>query len=639
MLARSRVVSRGAWWLGVPVGAAGVVWARTEEQNVLQPPEKPGIYQKAKFDPRAIEEVATMVKEKAAAMERLKKTALEKQAEERERASQYKEAARQMANNFRDGKRRSDQATRDARANHERARSQYKAMLHKEREEAARGLDQALRDGEEERVAQHEKRLEDIRRETADYEAELKRSIDAAYVRAKALESASAERQTHDLKLAMLRERGTAARAAAVEAVTAACSSVGAGCRALLGDEQRMFALVAVVAGGTFGVAASRQITRVAGTYVEARIKTPALVRETSRGYGLAAGTLPVPAFVANLVSRVDGALAGSRGATSKVDVTPFAATEGKKAPFAPYEKTDPFARAVFEGAAFPPEVEAQLLRVAVGAANTRRHRAPFRHALLHGPPGTGKTMFAKKLARCSGMDYAIVSGGDVAPLGRDAVTSLHKLFDWAHTSPRGLLLLIDEAEAFVRSRSLAGNTMSEDARNALNAFLYRTGSETSDVLVVFASNAPELFDKAVLDRIDDVVKFTLPAKTERLAILHYELSQYLAADPVLEALDEQLQGDTPPTKKQTTKHHNIILDGVTVDDFHKAAERIDGFSGRECAKLAIAWRAAAYAADTDGNHPKLTPQILHDVTTSQLAQTKIKRQWRDAARKATLEA
>lgn len=73
----------------------------------------------------------------------------------------------------------------------------------------------------------------------------------------------------------------------------------------------------------------------------------------------------------------------------------------------------------------------------------------PHRHLLLHGPPGTGKTLFARTLARqsgahlringyqwipipvgyhffcllCSGLDYAIMSGGDVGPLGKDAVS------------------------------------------------------------------------------------------------------------------------------------------------------------------------------------------------------------------------
>ena len=51
-----------------------------------------------------------------------------------------------------------------------------------------------------------------------------------------------------------------------------------------------------------------------------------------------------------------------------------------------------------------------------------------YRNLMFHGPPGTGKTMFAKKLAMHSGMDYAILTGGDVAPMGRDGVTAVHKV-------------------------------------------------------------------------------------------------------------------------------------------------------------------------------------------------------------------
>ena len=43
------------------------------------------------------------------------------------------------------------------------------------------------------------------------------------------------------------------------------------------------------------------------------------------------------------------------------------------------------------------------------------------------------------------GLDYAIMSGGDVAPLGKKAVTQLHRVFDWAQKSRRGVLLFVDE--------------------------------------------------------------------------------------------------------------------------------------------------------------------------------------------------
>lgn len=51
----------------------------------------------------------------------------------------------------------------------------------------------------------------------------------------------------------------------------------------------------------------------------------------------------------------------------------------------------------------------------------------------------------------CSqGLDYALMTGGDVAPLGSQAVTKIHQLFDWAKKSRKGLLLFIDEADAFL---------------------------------------------------------------------------------------------------------------------------------------------------------------------------------------------
>jgi len=75
-------------------------------------------------------------------------------------------------------------------------------------------------------------------------------------------------------------------------------------------------------------------------------------------------------------------------------------------------------------------------------------------------------------------MDYAIMTGGDVAPMGREGVTAIHKVFDWASTTQKGLLLFVDEADAFLRKRS--SETISEDLRATLNAFLYRTGEQSN---------------------------------------------------------------------------------------------------------------------------------------------------------------
>lgn len=105
-------------------------------------------------------------------------------------------------------------------------------------------------------------------------------------------------------------------------------------------------------------------------------------------------------------------------------------------------------------------------------------------------------------------------------------MTQIHKVFDWAGNSQRGVLLFVDEADAFLRKRTnevepcpvlccicLYGQivcvgsirrasslpnlaplfqTISEDLRNALNAFLYRTGEQSRNFMLVMATNQPE---------------------------------------------------------------------------------------------------------------------------------------------------
>lgn len=121
-------------------------------------------------------------------------------------------------------------------------------------------------------------------------------------------------------------------------------------------------------------------------------------------------------------------------------------------------------------------------------------------------------------------MDYAILTGGDIAPMGRDGVTAVHKVFDWANSTHKGLILFIDEADAFLRKRS--SESISEDLRSTLNAFLYRTGEQSSKFMLVLASNTPEQFDWAVNDRLDEMVEFSLPGleERERLIRLYFDI-------------------------------------------------------------------------------------------------------------------
>ncbi len=121
-----------------------------------------------------------------------------------------------------------------------------------------------------------------------------------------------------------------------------------------------------------------------------------------------------------------------------------------------------------------------------------------------------------------SGLDYAVMTGSDIAPLGNKAVSEMNSLFDWAEKSPNGMILFIDEADAFLRRRT-GDEEMSEMLRQSINSFLYRTGSPSYNVILVMASNLPEQLVDAVHDRVDEIVHFPSPSYSERKNILfHY---------------------------------------------------------------------------------------------------------------------
>ena len=410
-----------------------------------------------------------------------------------------------------------------AQTDHANRQAEFADQLERRRYAANLG---AQRDARAAELQRHEKSLErqeDLRRRTLRYEAELREKTELKRAEAEATARARAERETHDLSLARMRAEAAERRETLLRSIGVSFETAGAGLRAFLGDREQMARAVGIASALALGVYGARAAARVAGDHAAARLGRPSLVRETSRA--------------------------------SPLDALRPA---GWRRLLAPAE-----AGGALDGVVLEPALEKRLGHVAAATKNTRANAAPFRHMLLHGPPGTGKTLFAKKLARASGLDYAILTGGDVAPLGRDAVTEIHRLFDWAATSRRGLLLFIDEADAFLRSRREA---TSEDLRNAFNAFLYRTGEPSRDVMLVYASNAAEDFDWAVNDRIDEMVRFSLPGRAERARMLRQYLDEYFGA------------GDIADAK----------LDG--------AVAATEGFSGREINKLVVAWKAAASA-------------------------------------------
>jgi ATPase family AAA domain-containing protein 3A/B len=498
------------------------------------------------FDPEGLERAAAAArdldksKNANAAIELIRSQEATKQHDAAAKRAEYDAYAQQMRQANIEKEAEEARKTLEAQTQHERYRAEYADELERKRQvdmlNAQRYMQEEQLKKQEEMVA----RQEAMRRKTAEYEAELRTKTELAKTKAEAEGRIRQERENHDLILEKVRLEATEKRDTILQAIRDGGKILGEGLSSYLDDTEKLRNSALLVTGVALGVYSTKTGAGIAGRFIESRLGKPSLVRETSR--------VTVSTLIRNpikSVRRIFGTASSPQDA--------------------------------MKGIVLEESLDSQLRKIAVSTAHTKKNRAPYRHLLLHGPPGTGKTLFARSLAHNSGLDFAVFTGGDIAPLGRDAVTELHKLFDWAKTSRKGLLLFIDEADAFLQSRETS--RISEDQRNALNAFLFRTGTESNEFMMVYASNQPSQFDEAVMDRIDEMVEFDLPAAHERRKMIAMYIEKYLL---------------NPPgkwTKKVTTVD-------IGDEEIERVVAETEGFSGRAISKLAIAWQAAAYGTD-----------------------------------------
>ncbi|KAF1313615.1 Atpase family aaa domain-containing protein 3, partial [Globisporangium splendens] len=350
------------------------------------------------------------------------------------------------------------------------------------------------------------------------------------------------QRLNQDIEMVQLQQRLEADRVKLMQALQATFDNLGQGAVVLLSDKEKLTKFVGGFVALAAGIYFSREAIRIIGKLIEQRLGKPSLVRETSRGSGLWG-------FFRTFFSY-------------------WSRLKGKK---------NEIADVVLHAS-----LETRVLEIARSTRNSILHGAPYRHLLLYGPPGTGKTMVAKRLAKSSGMDYAILSGGDVGPLGSDAVTELHALLNWSNSSPRGVLIFIDEAKAFLGCRVTKKTHMSEAMRNALNALLFHTGTQSRYFMLVIATNRPEDLDTAVTDRIDDTLHFDLPEESERVRLLQMYFDEYVGH----------------MTMPAATKQYGAMTEGM---------------SGREIAKMMLYLQSIVYAQDEVVVTPKLIDRVVRE--------------------------
>lgn len=220
-----------------------------------------------------------------------------------------------------------------------------------------------------------------------------------------------------------------------------------------------------------------------------------------------------------------------------------------------------------------PSDVAGQIDRVVDDLRNQDTLRAwgvsQATRALLHGPPGTGKTVTARAAVAASGRPIVSIElDRAVSSLLGETAQNIAGAFETAERA--GAVVFLDELDAVLKSREDEHDV--GELKRTVNAVLQILDRTRNTVPVLAATNHGFLLDGAVWRRFSDIIEFKAPTLKER----KYILEKLLQAIPVASEVRVEAMDYAHITPGFTGSDLQRLLMNSARKAFHRGASKVE---------------------------------------------------------------